>query len=282
MACPLSALALLRGRCLGLLLGSASGACLWASHLMDHLLCQAIADSNFRSVTVYALDRSALEVQAMVNKQSHLGEEKQKLRILTEIDLGQPLQPTQPEPETTCIDNSKTSNSDAIPSSSPAADAIFIYSLSELVLTHGTQRSLQWIRRINQTPSLFLFASLQQSLHTIAKVSQISQAFPVVIKVVANMGMLGEAVAGEAQVLRRSRDTGKVSEHTFILHWQHGVLQPLSIQKPSTQTPSSESSTTSSTAYVEAEARSMPRLITFDSTDPEFDEDSDPDADLDL
>ena len=40
-------------------------------------------------------------------------------------------------------------------------------------------------------------------------------------------------------------------------------------------------SNASSTAEKEKTAAPL-RLITFDSTDPEFDEDSDPDADLDL
>jgi hypothetical protein len=47
-------------------------------------------------------------------------------------------------------------------------------------------------------------------------------------------------------------------------------------------TNSSSASTTNATASTVAVTATNRRLITFDSTDPEFDDDSDPDADLDL
>lgn len=101
-------------------------------------------------------------------------------------------------------------------------------------------------------------------------------------------------LAAEVQILRRSLTTHKVTEQIESLQWSataSGLLEPL--QKISSKTLSNDSegkvdqemttNAASTAAAVVIPAASGPsRLITFDATDPEFDEDDDPDADLDL
>ena len=95
---------------------------------------------------------------------------------------------------------------------------------------------------------------------------------------------------------RRSEATGKVTELIEMFVWRNHFLQPLK-----TSSEQKRDSVNNANKHTEEDAhtdkvhslgiesikiheiqRKQARLITFESTDPEFDEDSDPDADLDL
>lgn len=62
----------------------------------------------------------------------------------------------------------------------------------------------------------------------------------------------------------------------------HTVAALPSREEVQSSAPDAQSGVKKNTGAVLAPMAANQRLITFDSTDPEFDEDSDPDADLDL
>ena len=126
-----------------------------------------------------------------------------------------------------------------------------------------------------------------------------------------NDGTLAAELACEVQVVRVSSAAGKVHEETDYFAARarpaggnaRGVLAqgpPLALLQPIPQlkklqethhapaaaaasaTHTGVSSTITTTSTSNAIIAGNRRLITFDSTDPEFDDDSDPDADLDL
>lgn len=105
----------------------------------------------------------------------------------------------------------------------------------------------------------------------------------------------------------RSAATGKINESTEMFTCRDALLAPLKpvtnfgaddaedsaesdSAKDITALPTAQDGAEKATAAKSSGASGAPkanhnqnqRLITFDSTDPEFDEDSDPDADLDL
>ena len=106
----------------------------------------------------------------------------------------------------------------------------------------------------------------------------------------------------------RSAATGKISESVEMFRCGECLLQPVKPTNPAGKSAGAEDSTEddvsasvanmtlpsreqgdkktsaadSAAAAVAQKTAANTRLITFDSTDPEFDEDSDPDADLDL
>eukprot|EP00598_Pedospumella_elongata_P008415 CAMPEP_0184988556 /NCGR_PEP_ID=MMETSP1098-20130426/24521_1 /TAXON_ID=89044 /ORGANISM="Spumella elongata, Strain CCAP 955/1" /LENGTH=361 /DNA_ID=CAMNT_0027513335 /DNA_START=8 /DNA_END=1090 /DNA_ORIENTATION=- len=155
-------------------------------------------------------------------------------------------------------------------------------------------------------PSIVLV--VQESLHSTAVLAQIQSLASVIVRVVPNSGTLASTVAAEVQTIRRSAVTGKINESIEMFTCRDSLLAPL---KPVThfgaddadETADSDNTKSSITALPTAlesadknagsavkknnvssaasQANHNQRLITFDSTDPEFDEDSDPDADLD-
>jgi hypothetical protein len=169
---------------------------------------------------------------------------------------------------------------------------------------------------IKSKMSLSLFTNVNCSLHSSSFLSFVKSRFPTVVSVVPNYGTLSNQVAAQVQTIRRSTATNKMSENLEMFSFsKNGVLvSPIisslsaSSQKPLIQTNNllnqsnedllalNKSSTFTPTDTALPSDLSGPqrkstssgspkpnvRLITFDSTDPEFDEDSDPDADLDL
>ena len=106
--------------------------------------------------------------------------------------------------------------------------------------------------------------------------------------------------------MHRSATTGKINESTEMFTCRDALLAPLKpvtnfgaddaedsaesdSAKDITALPTAQDGAEKATAAKSSGASALKanhnqnqRLITFDSTDPEFDEDSDPDADLDL
>lgn len=111
-----------------------------------------------------------------------------------------------------------------------------------------------------------------------------------------NTGMYQENVLCEVSVLRKSKNTGKVSEEYDLFmrsDTQNGIIalqhkEEIVVEKEDActapQTLSDLSANTPSETITENTVDIAPikNLVLFDRTDPEFDEDSDPDADLDL
>jgi hypothetical protein len=191
--------------------------------------------------------------------------------------------------------------------------ALFIYSLSEIILNVGVAQTISFMKRLSclvtpptvpkmngnpnsaVIPTCCIIYVLHESLHSPHDLIQLQNAVSVVVRVVPNRGTLSPEVAAEIQTIRKSPNSGKVVECIELAVFRDGFLCPLTNKSSSgdnmnvTQDPGTDNllekllnEGTKVQLKVEPTGLIAPRLITFDSTDPEFDEDSDPDADLDI
>lgn len=236
----------------------------WSFHLLDYLLAQALRDARYRRIVAVALDRDPMEIRASLLAVSKAlgydGVDLSRLLLLDDLDLQQPFAALAAQ-----------------------GDAVFLYSLSELYLTHAALHLMPWMHAAMHhcnSSGVLLIANLHCSLHTPEVVAALSAHFPTVAKVQPNYGMMSDTVAAEVQTVRRSQSTGKVSEQMDMLVWTRGVLLPLVTNRK--QKGGKEVQEKAQQEVQQAVQQVAGRLVTFDSTDPEFDEDSDPDADLDL
>lgn len=154
---------------------------------------------------------------------------------------------------------------------------------------------------------------INESVHTPLVLAQIQRFLFTFARAIPNVGTLAIEVVCEIQTIRKSSVTGKVAEGIDMFSYSQNYLQLIepvdlsarsrskvddnddpadgSSQKKSPTsllmqemdknliTSDQEGSKSFATA---GPVQVMQRLITFENTDPEFDEDSDPDADLDL
>lgn len=165
-----------------------------------------------------------------------------------------------------------------------------------------------------------LVANIHQSLHLPSITSYMQSLFSGVIRIAPPIpGTLANEVAAEIQIVRRSENTMKVNESLEMFTWSKDetILLPIQVTEKSSHSDTASKNRKDETeGFIEAEDRNaveksdqgvhqenfevkdsltvlgtnsastakkpVARLITFDSTDPEFDEDDDPDADLDL
>jgi hypothetical protein len=199
--------------------------------------------------------------------------------------------------------------------------ALFIYSLSEIILNVGIARAIFFMKRLDgllspasmigndptsaAAPATCLVYVIHESLHSPHDLARLQGAVTAVVRVVPNRGTLSPEVAAEIHTIRKSTNTGKVVECTELAVFRDGFLCPLTNKSSSGAVATGDSSNFEESdrhpptdnllekllnddnkgplkANTEPTGLMAPRLITFDSTDPEFDEDSDPDADLDL
>ena len=163
---------------------------------------------------------------------------------------------------------------------------------------------------------------VHETLHSKATLHYLQSLFSTVCIVNPNDGTMSSAVLGQIQCIRKSPQTGKFYESIDFFTHANGVLFPIPPVKDSvlskyadldgqmdsttstvdvtsvlseveihrhtessakvTQSSGGSSTVAIGTSSHSIEGFSDKRLIAFDSTDPEFDEDSDPDNDLDL
>lgn len=193
---------------------------------------------------------------------------------------------------------------------------IIVYSLSEIVLMIGLAKAISFAKQLttliggaattnpqSKTTVAIIFV-VHESLHNTQALFQLQTLAGVTVRIVPNRGTLSPEVAAEIQSVRKSPATGKVSEAVEMFAFRDGRLHPLlgaktvdAADSSSEKDPTAINSLAQllDTAEISASGAITPRvtpvtaaapppsrLIAFDSTDPEFDEDSDPDADLDL
>lgn len=169
------------------------------------------------------------------------------------------------------------------------------------------------------TPSIVFV--VHESLHPPSVIEKLRSLVTIIVKVVPNSGTLSPEVVAEMQTIRKSVTTGKIMECIEMFGYREGLLYAMKtggsaatagdaenglefteddaesvvnkndsstimnkLLVPSGGTPTAGAAVegTSSSSVAAVAVDTSKRLITFDSTDPEFDEDSDPDADLDL
>lgn len=155
--------------------------------------------------------------------------------------------------------------------------------------------------------STVLFVSLiYYSLHSSSMIGYLQSLFPTTIVVKPNDGTLSAEMAAEIQTVRRSVATSKMFEFVDYFTWKQNMLSHIpklsdgnsssvstnnenALLKPKESESHNEETTeelelknTLQNTIGDGNIKINSRLITFDSTDPEFDEDDDPDQDLDL
>jgi hypothetical protein len=175
--------------------------------------------------------------------------------------------------------------------------AIFIYSLSEMILRSSLYKEMRLLQDllgycINTAHNrVHLFTSMHSSLHELSTISHVTSMMDAVVTIVPNDGSsMSSEVAAELHIVRRSQNSTKIAEDIEMLEWKDNVLQPrlsvsqkiVEIEHESSQNNNSTNNNDSSNNEYKVFPKAHSRLITFESTDPEFDEDDDPDADLDL
>ena len=155
---------------------------------------------------------------------------------------------------------------------------------------------------------LCFITSLHSTLHDSKSRSLIEDHFSTICYTIPNDGSFSMEVLTEIQTIRKSNTSGKVSESTELYGWKqyksgksmdnsksdgllycmhkNKIYNSMMVTEMSTNTDGNNNNNNNNNV---APPKSQPvlvpttkRLITFDSTDPEFDDDSDPDADLDL
>lgn len=174
--------------------------------------------------------------------------------------------------------------------------AILIYSFSEIALVLGDDVAMNYLLRLQSLSLGSCLLAVKGSLHEARYLHRIQAECPVVVCVERNMGMYQENVLCEVSVLRKSKNTGKVSEEYDLFvrsDGQNGITalqhkEEIVVEKEDTSTAPQTLSDLSSGKATETPSENtvdiapIKNLVLFDRTDPEFDEDSDPDADLDL
>lgn len=185
---------------------------------------------------------------------------------------------------------------------------IVVSSFTEICLSVGHVKAMSALRSLIELEAAALILTVHSSLHSPAATAQISKACIATASFVPNDGILSDEVAGEIYTFRKS-PTGRISESAELFGLQRFVpscavetnslpaheLLYISRNKHKVDASAldNDDKATASTAGgadkddglptgVGSVAHHAQRLIAFDSTDPEFDDDSDPDADLDL
>eukprot|EP01039_Chlorochromonas_danica_P011379 gene11379-12709_t len=263
----------------------------WSYGIADYLLKKAYQASRFSKILFLSFDRQQEEIEEVLSSSV---KESDKLKGTGNVKFITTLPTTL---------NSNTLHEEIfsfLTEDTTTPKAIFLYSLSEVSLCYDKVDVWRWCQSLLthcQHHHTLLVTTLHSSLHNEKDRSMWTSLFPTVVKVSPNGGHLSEVIAGEVQVLRRSPTSGKVTEEQEMVQWVENCLQPIAVHKEkkssrsgatggraeegTKQEKQGEGLSESLDSKNENEAN-IARFITFDSTDPEFDEDSDPDADLDL
>lgn len=299
-------------------LGTCFHAVAWSNMLGDFLLYKLLVHPKYKKVLCLNFDRRSSEFKDLVDKASSMTDEDcpDRLLVLNDDEL---LSHSPDDTKGNVVDHMISTIKSSI-SSVKANDsyALVLYSLSETILTLGVKQTFDFIKRLSKLAkdqrksnilSTLIFV-VHESMHSSELLSKIQSLCGVVAKIIPNNGTLSSEVAAEVQSIRKSQATGKVVESIEMFSYDGYLLKAIPVAtsaNPNTSTSSSvptasdatsvismtsmlvdpmnkpkESSVETSSSKANVETARNARLITFDSTDPEFDEDSDPDADLDL
>lgn len=273
-------------------IGSADEGLQWGVLVSDFLLNKVSIGGKFDRIVCACLDRSHKDVRETMNQNS-------SSNILDIITIQPSLSPRDVVAALT-------------PTVPTSRSILFLNSFSELIFMFGYQCALKLLHHFK---GIFtsVVATVHKSLHSPQLINLMPSTFVVTVVVKPNDGTMASDVTAEIHCLRKSI-SGRVSEASELFGHREGFLFPLhetrSIPHSSKAVDAEDSESSNSTKVLASidmksgatkkedvvpkvsggEAspnfhQALPgvqRLVTFDSTDPEFDEDSDPDNDLDL
>jgi hypothetical protein len=278
-----------------LITGNNVNGCHWGRLLLNYLLVCTLKNSKFQTVVIVCVDIRVSEVFRLL-KISSLDHFLENGRVI----LMGSFQEFQMSLESS---ESKRFTEDE-------ASAVFLYSLNEIFSTGGDKRkNIDFVRNLIQYsneeirshaplstngskyPSLFL---TYLEVSSFIEAAYYQAMFPTNLIMIPNDGTISSKVCCQVQIIRQS-SSSKIQEFIEMFGFQKpGILleiipskversasakkEPDLIQ-PAVLPPHSASRTISNQ---ESQSVVNTRFIAFESTDPEFDEDSDPDADLDL
>jgi hypothetical protein len=271
----------------GIIIGNCSEGNFWNKLVLNTLLIQCVKSQKYKKIVIICGDVKISEILLLI-KISCLQHHIESERIILVNNVKE-------------FSTNFQSNEDGL--------AVFHYSFSETLLNEAFQDEIALLRKFlylcaeslsekhqvqtsKLSPMLYL-TYLHVSFHDTCTVAALNALFPTNILVVPNYGTMSTSMAVQIQTVRRSY-TNKIQENVemFGFH-KSGVTLNLLAAKSETVKQESKSLVQgdvllqsalmgNSEKPVEQSVAINPRLITFESTDPEFDEDSDPDADLDL
>lgn len=180
---------------------------------------------------------------------------------------------------------------------------VFVYSISEVILTSGEDYGINLLRNIIKLGAGSIVVSVNKSLHSSYVVSQIQDLCNVIVNISllerdmfsTRTNISGLQIIGECITIRRSKNTGKITEQSEFLSSSVNADGTYSISPYITQ-----SKHYATNAIEESKQRILPNVsdsgvvlsiasntssttsfVVFDKTDPEF-EDDNLDDDLDL
>lgn len=271
----------------------------WSKCAMDYLLLKSLQNSKYKRVFIVCLDQNVEDIKSFLKLgciDSTILETRASIFIEWELFV-----------------NEWKSVTRSFQDCDGSYFGIFLYSLSELILINGIEYISSSIRPIVaqcnyssrstdtaqkssvQHPTLLFVTNLDYTLHPVSTINYVSSIFPTTVSVKPNDGTLSQSIAAEVQTVRRSLVSSKMFEHIDYFTWKSNMITPVlkvddnvghNNQKLSTEEGGENQdelkNTLQSTLIDGSVSKINPRLITFDSTDPEFDDDDDPDQDLDL
>ena len=273
----------------------------WSTITSDFLLSKIISSARYQRVLCLVFDSSSNRIEKICQGRSDklkLFENESNLETLTE-SIQYELESTN---NINNNDENKIEKSDI---------AVVIYSFSEMILKYGITKSFHFINEIEKllkmktTEKYSLILTIHISLHSPRLLSRIQTLGNINIIVKPNQGTLSHEVITEIHCIRRSIDSGKVNEDIdlFSIDSSNNLIciapiprkqiiikennEEKVIDNPISKFQQSivdNINKTNSNINQSNGMNSMitKQLITFDSTDPEFDDDEDPDDDLDL
>lgn len=272
------------------ILGGVERGIQWGILVSDFLLLRALTSKRYSQIICLLSDRRVEDLKKVVNVSSsnnNIAPSICDMNGLENLDA--------------IYDICKATVSTT--SSSDKSRALFIYSLSEWILLFGTQRVLILLDKLTALGFHQIIACVNQTFHSHMHLAHLISHFSVIARTLPNDGTLSGEVLLHIHTTRRSDRSGRVAESIELFGDHSGLLlmplKPISERRDLT----TEGHTTSTSALQrlnpvvpsvssmnlnmdkaadEVAAAAARRLITFESTDPEFDEDSDPDNDLDL
>lgn len=292
-----------QGNCL--CVGNSYKHVVWTRHVADHLLCEVLDDTSCHSVIILCYDRNKSDIY-------HVLQHAKQTRKLGNSDYWRDKLTVH-----TALDNSLESIISPMLSTLPSDSyiSVLVYSLSEQILMLDAkflpsfQQDMQFLRYAQQElkKKVLYTACLHSSLHSSQFMQYLQTFFNTCIYIVPNYGTYSEYIACEVMCVYRSIQTQRVKESIEMCVWEQGMLVPLkgSIRgvgedglageegkavhkKDEDNREDDGQAAAKGEVQIHASIQGMSlqnnkaRLISFESTDPEFDEDSDPDADLDL
>jgi len=280
------------------IIGSSVRGTIWSSLVADFLLAKILKLEKYQNVVCICLDRQGIDILSTVSVS-----DRDRVTIVNDCY------------SESCSDMLKgwneVVNANNCQENGNKSTAVLLFSISELVLRHDLNSAIHIIREISKWNLGAFVTCMHSTLHSLKDRTRIEDAFTSVLYVNPNDGSFSEEVHAEVQTVKKSVNTGKVTEAMELFGLSAGAgtggivdvdggacarlvcihrkkvtcetpNEPDASSKPADPSAAAAATAAAAAVQIHQATQGSKRLVTFDSADPEFDEDSDPDADLDL